>query len=89
MLSRRERIAVDGFLLAVLVAVAGWVAGTYEYGRTSQLLLCTSLLIVLVTAYRTVMDGLVLTRSPATPRIPVSEEVRRHAARQARLDPDA
>ncbi|MFF4104273.1 hypothetical protein [Streptomyces sp. NPDC001903] len=89
MLSRRERIAVDGFLLAVLVAVAGWGAGTYGYGRTSQVLLCTSLLIVLVTAYRTVMDGLVLTRSPATPRIPVSEEVRRHAARQAGLTPDA
>ncbi|MFF0216093.1 hypothetical protein [Streptomyces vinaceus] len=89
MLSRRERIAVEGFLLALFVAAGGWVAGTQGYGRTAQVLLCTSLLIGLVTAYRTVMDGLVLTRTPVSPRIPVSEEVRRHAARQAGLDPDA
>ncbi|MFE5534830.1 hypothetical protein ACFQ7O_31730 [Streptomyces sp. NPDC056485] len=89
MLTRRERIAVDGFLLALLVAAAGWRVGTYGHGRTAQVLLCTSVLIGLVTAYRTVMDGLVLTRTTASPRIPASEEVRRHAARQAGLDPDA
>ncbi|MFK0223750.1 hypothetical protein ACIQWN_36895 [Streptomyces vinaceus] len=89
MLTRRERIAVDGFLLALLVAAAGWGVSAYGHGRTAQVLLCTSVLIVLVTAYRTVIDGLVLVRTPAPPRIPVSEEVRRHAARQAGRDPDA
>ncbi|MFD9724604.1 hypothetical protein [Streptomyces sp. NPDC059072] len=88
-LSRRERIVTEGFALAAAVTACGWGAAHYGFGRTAHLLLSTSLLIVLITAYRAATHGLVLLPRASPPRIPVSEEVRRHAARQAGLDPDA
>ncbi|MCX5300309.1 hypothetical protein OG898_28145 [Streptomyces sp. NBC_00193] len=87
-LSRRERIALDGFLLAAGVTAVGWGAAHYGFDRTAHLAFALSLILVLVTAFRTVFHGLTLVRLPQ-PRIPASEEVRRHAARQAGIDPDA
>ncbi|MFF3217040.1 hypothetical protein ACFYYB_41280 [Streptomyces sp. NPDC002886] len=87
-LSRRERTALDGFLLAAGVAAIGWGAAHYGFDRTAHWAFVLSLLLVVVTGCRTVFHGLNLVRLPQ-PRIPASEEVRRHAARQADMDPDA
>ncbi|MFF3215577.1 hypothetical protein ACFYYB_33730 [Streptomyces sp. NPDC002886] len=87
-LSRRERIALDGLLLAAAVTAVGWGGAHYGFDWTAHLAFTLSLLLVLVTACRTVFHGLTLVRLPQ-PRIPASEEVRCHAARQAGLDPDA
>ncbi|MFI5761812.1 hypothetical protein ACIA8F_12810 [Streptomyces sp. NPDC051563] len=87
-MSRRERVASDGFLLAAGVTAVGWGAAHYGFDRTAHLAFTPSLLLVLVTACRTVFHGLTLVRLPQ-PRIPASEAVRRHAARQAGMDPDA
>lgn len=87
-LSRRERIAMDGFLVAAGVAAVGWGAAHCGFLRTAHLAFSLSLILLPATACRTVFHGLTTVRHPL-PRIPASEEVRRHAARQAGIDPDA
>ncbi|MCX4775428.1 hypothetical protein [Streptomyces sp. NBC_01264] len=79
---------MDGFLLAAGVIAVGWGAAHYGFDRIAHLAFTLSLVLVLVTACRTVFHGLTFVRL-TPPRIPASEEVRRHAARQAGLDPDA
>lgn len=87
-LSRREGIAMDGLLLAAGVAAVGWGAAHYGFHRIAHLVFSLSLILLLATACRTVFHGLAVVRHER-PRIPASEEVRRHAARQAGTDPDA
>ncbi|MFF3216969.1 hypothetical protein ACFYYB_40895 [Streptomyces sp. NPDC002886] len=76
-LSRWERIALDGFLLAAAVTAAGWGAAHYGFDRTAHLAFTLSLILVLVAACRTVFHGLTLVRLPQ-PRIPASEGNHRH-----------
>lgn len=83
-LSGTERVVLDGCVLGAGAAAAGWWAGRYGYDPVAYVLWSMGALILLVAVSR---GG--ARRRPAAPgavraapRIPASEEVRRHAARQ-------
>ncbi|AZM87115.1 hypothetical protein D1J60_00085 [Streptomyces sp. W1SF4] len=88
-LSGRDRIAARGLMLAGALLAAGWRAGHLGLGRADFVLTFLGGMAAVVTLYR----GAVYRPQPAVPSagplVAPSEEVQRHAAREAGAGPGA
>ncbi|MFB6560855.1 hypothetical protein ACFCYH_18625 [Streptomyces sp. NPDC056400] len=85
----RDRIAVEGFLLTGLLVAAAWRAGHLGMAQADFVLSVLSGTAGVATLYRGAVHGPQSAPPPAGPLAWPSEEVQRHAAREAGPTPGA
>ncbi|MFJ3928539.1 hypothetical protein [Streptomyces sp. NPDC090022] len=89
MLPGRDRIAVQGLLLAAALLAAAWRAGSLGMVQADFVLTFGGGLAAAATLFRGAVYRPQPAPPPAGPLVAPSEEVRRHAAREAGAGPAA
>ncbi|MFE1793312.1 hypothetical protein ACFW7J_33785 [Streptomyces sp. NPDC059525] len=86
-LGGRDRIGVEGLLLAVGLRAAAWRAGHLGLLQAEFVLIALSALAGLSACFRAAVYRADPASGPAGPLVAPSEEVQRHAAREAGAEP--